>query len=181
MQTQAPAFSAWLDDFFAAYYRRRPVNATFIGLHQYDDQLPDFSREGAEDTSSEMEALLAQLRALPPERLDQAEALDRTLAEGFLQIQLWEYASQHFHRGNPSLYTGEAIFGILSLFLTDFAPFADRVESAIARMEAIPRLLSQGKNNVRQAPLAWTERAIRECTGALAFFQGGVENLIQDG
>ena len=45
----------------------------------------------------DIEAVLAKLRALPPETLDQAEALDRKLAEGFLQIQLWEYSSQHFH------------------------------------------------------------------------------------
>ena len=179
-QTQAPGFRAWLDDFFAAYYRRRPVNATFIGLHQYDEQLPDFSDSGAGDTSADMETLLAQLRALPPETLDRAEALDRKLAEGFLQIQLWEYGSQHFHLGNPSLYTGEAIFGILSLFLSNFAPFAERVESAIARMEAIPTLLDQGRANVRSAPVAWTERAVRECTGALAFLQSGVEALIRD-
>ncbi|MGD9145878.1 MAG: hypothetical protein PVI80_09980, partial [Anaerolineae bacterium] len=65
MQTQAPAFGTWLDEFFAAYYRHRPVNATFIGLHQYDDLLPDFSDEGAGDTSAEMERLLTELRTLP--------------------------------------------------------------------------------------------------------------------
>jgi hypothetical protein len=43
METAAPAFAAWLDDLFAAYYRRRPVNATFIGVHDYDDRLPDLS------------------------------------------------------------------------------------------------------------------------------------------
>ena len=39
-------FSSWLDDFFTAYYRRRPVNATFIGMHDTDHQLPDFSEKG---------------------------------------------------------------------------------------------------------------------------------------
>ena len=37
---------AWLDDFFALYYRTRPVNATFIGVHDYDHLLPDASEEG---------------------------------------------------------------------------------------------------------------------------------------
>ncbi len=43
METKAPAFNKWLDDFFHSYYRHRPVNATFIGVHDYDDRLPDFS------------------------------------------------------------------------------------------------------------------------------------------
>jgi hypothetical protein len=180
MDTQAPAFNDWLDDFFSAYYLRRPVNATFIGVHRHDGQLPDLSEDGAGDTLAEMETLLQRLRALPPEPLSEAERLDRKLAEGFLEIQRWEYTSSHFHLGNPSLYTGEAIFGLLSMFLTPFAPLAERVASAIDRMEAIPKLLAQGRTNVRQAPLAWTERAIRECTGALAFFEDGVGHLICD-
>src|SRR5256886_12386691 len=36
--TRAPALAAVLDDFFAAYYRRNPVSATFIGIHDHDDR-----------------------------------------------------------------------------------------------------------------------------------------------
>lgn len=180
METRASQFNAWLDDFFAAYYCRRPVNATFVGVHDYDDRLPDFSDHGAGDTLAEMETLLKRLRDLPLEPLTAAESLDRRLAEGFLEIQWWEFISGHFHRGNPSLYTGEAIFGLLSLFLTAFAPLPERVASAIARMEAISELLAQGQANVRQAPLPWTQRAIDECTGARIFLTDGIAHLIHD-
>jgi len=180
MPGSAPHFTAWLDNFFTAYYRNRPVNATFIGVHEYDHALPDFSENGAGDVLAEMEAMLAQLQSLPEEPLSPAEKIDRVLAEGFLKIQSWEFRSNHFQRGNPSTYTGEAIFGLLSLFLTNFAPLSERVEAAIARMEAIPAFLKQGQNNLHQAPLAWTERAIQECKGALAFLRQGVGLLIQE-
>ena len=35
-----------LDDFFTHYYARRPVNATFTGVHAYDTELPDWSLDG---------------------------------------------------------------------------------------------------------------------------------------
>jgi uncharacterized protein (DUF885 family) len=175
-----PAVAAWLDDFFVAYYRRRPVNATFIGVHQHDATLPDLSERAVEETLGEMEDLRRRLRALPSERLGTAQSVDRALAEGFLEIQSWEYQSTHFHRGNPSFYTGEAIFGVLSLFLTRSAPLADRATAAIARMQAVPELLAQAKANVRAAPAAWTERAVRECLGAIAFLTSGVEALGRD-
>src|SRR5439155_18869582 len=89
METAAPAFAAWLDDFFAAYYRRRPVNATFIGVHDHDDRLPDLSEPGVGDTVAEIATLRRRLRDLPPEPLTAAEALDRRLAEAFLEIQQW--------------------------------------------------------------------------------------------
>ncbi len=181
MSASPRPFSAWLDDFFAAYYRRRPVNATFIGIHDYDDALPDFSPSGVAETVTEMDALLRDLRTgavAAPET--SAEQIDRTLAEHFLTIQTWEYGSRHFQGGNPCVYTGEAIFGVLSLFLRPFAPLGERVEAAIARMNAIPHFLTTAAENVRSAPAAWTERAIRECIGAMHFLGGGVDMLIAD-
>ena len=174
-------FSAWLDAFFAAYYRRRPVNATFIGVHDYDDALPDYSPNGVAETVTEMDGLLHVLHSeavIQPET--PAERIDRTLAEHFLVIQTWEYGSRHFQGGNPSTYTGEAIFGGLSLFLRPFAPLAERVESAIERMNAVPAFLATAAENVPSAPAAWTERAIRECTGAMHFLGSGIDMLIAD-
>lgn len=179
-ETRRP-FSAWLDAFFAAYYRRRPVNATFIGVHDHDETLPDFSARGVAETTAEMAALLRDLRGgAVAEPETPAERMDRTLAEHFLTIQGWEYGSRHFQGGNPSAYTGEAIFGVLSLFLRPFAPLSHRVDTAVARMDAIPAFLATAAANVRAAPPAWTERAIRECTGALHFLGNGVDMLIAD-
>src|SRR5689334_2313046 len=108
------AFQGWLDAFFASYYRHRPVNATFIGIHTYDDRLPDYSDAGVDAVRADTDTLLAQLRALPAEPLSEADQIDRRLAEGFLEIQRWEYDSAHFQAGNPCVYTGEAAFGALS-------------------------------------------------------------------
>ena len=158
MNASAPKFSAWLDEFLGSYYRHRPVNATFIGVHDYDHRLPDLSPSAVDDCQSEMRSLLSQLDKLPEEPLSEAQSMDRRLAEGFLKIQLWEFQSNHFHRGNPSYYTGEAIFGLLSLFRRPFAPFSQRLDAALERMNAVPALLEQGKANVQQAPGAWIER-----------------------
>ncbi len=159
----------WLDRFFTAYYRRRPVNATFVGVHDYDRELPDFSENGAGDTLAEMRSLL--------DPLEHDSSIDHRLAAGYLRTQVAEFQSTHFHRGNPSLYTGEAAFGIMSLFLTDFAPLAERIDSAAARLAGIPRLLNQGRTNVRQAPTGWTERAIKECRGLTALLTDGIARL----
>ncbi len=175
-----PATGAWLDDFFAAYYRRRPVNATFIGVHDHPATLPDLSERALGDTVTEMQELLRRLPAPPREPLGSAQSTDRALAAGFLEIQLWEYGSTHFQRGNPSFYTGEAIFGVLSHFLMRSAPPAERVAAATGRLQAVPDLLTQAKANVHAAPAAWTERALRECTGATAFLTSGVDALVRD-
>ncbi|MGH2375883.1 MAG: DUF885 family protein, partial [bacterium] len=178
--TQAPALTGALDAFFSWYYRTYPVNATFIGVHAYDGRLPDYSEHGAGDALAGVEALRARFRALALEPLTAAEALDRRLVEGMLDIYRWELTSYHFHRANPSLYTGEAVFGVLGLFLRAFAPLQTRTDAAVERMRSIPALLEQGRKTLGRAPRAWIERAIRDCTGARAFFERGVEILIRD-
>src|SRR4051794_18490139 len=138
MESSAPAFDHWIDGFLAWYYRTHPVDATFIGVHEYDQLLPDWSAQGLDDTSLEMQLLRDELSRLPFESLSEAQTHDRSLADGFLDIQIWEIASKHFQRGNPSLYTGEAIFSIMALFHRDSEPVSRRAESAISRMRAIP-------------------------------------------
>ncbi len=178
--TLSLTFESWLDRFFASYYRHRPVNATFIGVHDYDDLLPDYSAGGVAAALNDAERLLAELEALPEESLTTAQAIDRRLATGFLKIQRWEFGSAHFQAGNPSVYTGEAAFGILSLLRRPFAPLSERLESAAARMDAIPTLLAQGQTNLRAAPLTWTERALNECAGLSKLLRGGVQQLMAE-
>jgi len=181
MSVSRTSARAWLDDFFAAYYRRRPVNATFIGVHDYDDRLPDFTASGVDATVAEMASLQHRLANGSVDRpTSEAEAVDLRLAGHFLTIQTWEFASLHCQRGNPCVYTGEAVFGVLSLFLRSFAPLAQRVEAAIARMDAIPAFLQQAQANVRAAPPEWVARAIRECTGAMHFLGTGIDMLMAD-
>ncbi|HVB65578.1 MAG TPA: DUF885 domain-containing protein [Nitrolancea sp.] len=176
----APTFTGWLDDFFASYYRHRPVNATFIGVHEHDHRLPDLSQQGIDAVVADMRALRQRLTALPHEALTPAEALDKRLASGFLEIQEWEYTSDTFWRGNPALATGEAVFSIISLFLRRFAPLDQRVDAAIQRLEALPTLLEQARGSVRSASPAWSERARHECDGTLALLDGGIDQLIAE-
>ena len=165
----APEMS-WLDRFFEAFYRFRPVDATFIGFHEHDDRLPDASPEG-------LEAALDETRSLRRELEPDGTALDEEIAAGALEIQAWELESGYLVRGNPSWYTGEAIFGVFSLLLRDFAPLAERLERAEARLAAIPGFLDQGQTNVARAPESWIERAARECQGAIAFLNEGIGHL----
>ena len=91
----------WLDCFFKSYYLHRPVNATFIGVHDHDRDLPDLSENGAGDTLAEMRTLLSHAKELEPPA-NRHQRIDLELAQGFLRLQVWEYESRHFHGGNPS-------------------------------------------------------------------------------
>ena len=202
-----------IDDFFTHYYARRPVNATFTGVHTYDDRLPDWSLDGLEAMDGEMrslgEALAREYPAptSPAALRNSPDLLDAELARGFLEIQRAENASLHGPRGNPSLWTGEAVFSIVSLMIRDFAPVEERIEHAERRIEQLASFLMRpidkpaytietehatvsaweipSLDDARHTldprtpiPPAWRDRALRDCAGADALLTSGFERWI---
>ena len=167
----------WLDRFFDCYYDRHPVHATFIGVEGHDQALPDVSQTGLHETLFRLRSLRETAPSPPISEAPAHERIDLELARGYLDVRIRELESTHFERGNPALHTGEAVFGVMSLFLNAAGENVERMAAARARMERIPAFLRAAREAVPTAPAAWTERAIRECDGAVAFFGRGVHAL----
>ena len=175
--TDQRAFDAWLKRFFAHYYAARPVNSTFIGIHEHDHALPDFSPSATARHLAEMRQLQADLAQIPTADIDTPRRHDGLIAGGHLELQIMEDALPQFYRGNPAVYTSEGVFSILSLFLRDTEPFSERVEAATSRMRALPEFLTQARANVSSAPVAWTDHALREARASVEYFSSGLPRL----
>jgi uncharacterized protein (DUF885 family) len=177
--TAAPRLTAALDDFCAWFYRAQPVSATFIGVHDFDHRLPDWSASGREEARAAIADLRRRFAGLPEEPSTEEEALDRHLAAAALEVLAWEASAPHFTR-NPSAVIGEAVFGVIALLLRPFAPVAARAEAAVERMVALPAFVQTAWDAPQGVPRAWIERATRECEGALALFERGVHLFARD-
>ncbi len=170
-----------LQAFFESYYRLRPVNATFTGIHAYDHCLPDWSPEGLVSAIGEMRTLRAQLGSssdgaarLKPSPCETVDTRDRELAISFLDVQIAEHESLHFQRGNPSLAIGEVAFGVISLMTRPFAGIDTRAHAAAARLAATSTFLDGVRHSIANGvPEGWRTRGLRECDG--------VERLLADG
>jgi hypothetical protein len=202
-----------IDDFFTHYYARRPVNATFTGVHTYDDRLPDWSPDGLAAMDDEMRSLgeaLAREYPAPASVTafrNSPDLLDAELARGFLEIQRAENASLHGPKGNPALWTGEAVFSIIALLIRDFAPLEERLGLMERRLECSGAFLSQTTGepvwrveteyatiaawkaigpdepgatlDARGAlPRPWVDRAARDCQGARLLLGEGFHRRI---
>jgi hypothetical protein len=183
------AVSSTLDGFFEHYYRRRPVNATFTGVHEYDALLPDWSLGGLAAQRDEMRMLHAELaRAYPAPDAevryrDHPDLLDAELARAFLEIQLAEDACMHGVRGNPALWSGEAVFSVISLMIREFAPFAERIDAATLRLEALLAFLAEAERSTHDFafPESWQARSLRDCQGAAILLTAGIDRWLASG
>ena len=171
------------------------MNATFTGLHDFDHLLPDWSPSGLDALRREMRTLRAGLDVaaqgrqgdsaaegagahvvVPHQAFSAREsALDHELARSYLDTQLAELDTAHGPAGNPSLWTGEAVFGIISLMIRDFAPVDARRESATGRLHAVADFFDAARTTLGDRPLpeAWTARALRDCQGAATLLAVG--------
>ena len=167
------------------------MNATFTGVHTHDDSLPDWTRVAREDDVREMRELRHRLetthpaprtiggasrgRPSPPDWVALAAdpvALDAELARANLDVRILETESRFFHDRNPALWTGEAIFGVISLLLRPFSPLEQRTGPLLARLDAVPRFLSQMRATLTDpVPAPWIARARRECQAAQRFLR----------
>jgi uncharacterized protein (DUF885 family) len=175
-----------LTRFFDGYYRLRPVNATFTGVHAYDDKLPDWSPEALSAAADDMRAIRSALvRERETELSSRADmigamrrdaaARDRELAISYLDVQLAEDATTHFQRGNPSLALGEAAFGVVALITRPFAAASSRADALVARLDAVPRFLDGARQSITASlPEVWRSKCLRECEGVDILFRDSV-------
>jgi len=170
-----------LGEFFESYYRLRPVNATFTGVHDHDHRLPDWSPEGLASAAGEMRTLRSTLLAARGSEaaVRDVAGRDLELAIAFLDVQIAEHESGHFYHANPSLAAGEAIFGTIALMTRPFAGLADRAAAAISRLTAVAPFLDGARRSIA-APVRdeWRTRCLRECEGARRLLRDGIRRWI---
>jgi hypothetical protein len=158
-----------VDDFLAHHLRFNPVDATFMGIPGYDDELPPADPDAPAREASAASALLDRLSGsngvLP---------LDVTLISAGLVHALRQLQDRPRFR-DPSWYTSEAIFGLVSLLLPNaIAPTSDALA---ARLDAIPRFFAQGEAHLTDASVfsGWAARGRTEVAAALRLLAGGLQ------
>jgi hypothetical protein len=167
-----------LDRFLAQYFERHPVNATFTGLHTHDHRLPDWSRDARDTDVAELAGLHDALFSAFPPKDDAAlandiDAVDAELARANIDVRILETQSRFFHDRNPALWTGEAIFSVVSLLLRPTQPIETCTASIRARLRAIPAFLGAMPTALTEpVPAIWIDRATREARVFAAFLRG---------
>jgi hypothetical protein len=142
-----------------------------MGLESGDGDLPRADAAAMRDEQRTFAALATELagRAEPE---DAGERLDLRIARAETAIALAEVEHRPRQR-NPAWYTGEAMFGVISLLLPQSAPV--RVRAVRSRLEAIPDFLAYGLTRLKEpTPRTWVERACREANAFARFLTGGM-------
>ena len=149
-------FDRTIDRWFRDQLALRPETATYLGLHDTDDQLSPGGRDAIDEETAFYRRTIDELSAIEADELSADRALDRDLAihqARLAHFWLTEYRTWAGSSGGAE-HIGEALF---PLFTRDFAPLAERLESISARLEKAPQLLAETRDRVTEPVRVWTE------------------------
>ena len=147
-----------------------PVGATQIGEHKYDGELDDLSAAGRQKGLEFSKKILAELDATDIAALSRENQVDAAILRNQLQYDIWTAETLQSWAWDPQVYNNVAGGAIYGLMAREFAPLPDRLKSATARMQKIPALLAQARENLYPArvPKVHAETVAKQNAGILS-------------
>ncbi|EKT4086766.1 DUF885 domain-containing protein [Stenotrophomonas maltophilia] len=147
-----------------------PVSATQIGDHRYDSELDDLSAAGQQKTLAAYKALLGELDKIEVAKLGRENQVDAAILRNQLQSEIWNAEVMQSGKWDPQLYNGIAGSAIYGLMAREFAPLPERLKSATARMEKLPAIFAQARENLDPArvPKIHAETVAKQNKGILS-------------
>ena len=159
-----------------------PVGATQIGEHKYDAEIDDLSAAGRQKNVDFGKKILAELDALDVSTLSRENQVDAAILRNQLQYDLWSAETMQAWAWDPQVYGGVAGSAIYGLMAREFAPLPQRIGSAVSRMEKIPALLAQARENLDPArvPKVHAETAAKQNSGILSIVETFITPNLKD-
>ncbi len=175
------SFSQLVSEYLEATWQHNPVEATRKGIHRHDHLLPDNSSDAMNGWGATLEGFRHRFKTVDPTTLTHQERLDRRWALAVLEneiitdeLELW--------RRSPQAPLENVGAGLHSLLISDFAPLQQRLESVLARLDAIPAYLDSVKRALepKVIPPVWIQASIPNAQAAQQFVARDVPQAATD-
>jgi uncharacterized protein (DUF885 family) len=170
-------FEHLVHDYYERYLATHPEEATALGDHRFDKRSSDASAAGIAADVRLYRRTLGALDAIPAASLPPEHAVDRAILENDLRARLFDIDVLKTYAWQATDYS--ATQGVYVLLARDFAPRRQRLADARLRLQAIPKLVAAARQNLKRPPRVFTETAIAQNKGAIAFVRDDLDDFIQ--
>ena len=161
-------------------YRRQPTQATDLGIHKYDDQLENYSREAVADAVASARQFRERVNAIDPSSLSADTQLDREQLLHSLDSRILMLDVVRPWAKDADTYSSGMTNTAYVMIKRKFAPPEERLRKLIVREKAMPAALQEARKNIENPPLIYTQIAIDQIEGNRSFFQAAVPGAFTD-
>jgi uncharacterized protein (DUF885 family) len=174
------AFTAVAGEYLEDLYKRQPTLATFLGVHKYDDQLDDYSREAATGAAAAARAFRQRVEAIAPASLSLANQLDREQLLHAIDSRVLSLETLRPWARDPDTYSSGITNTAYLMIKRAYAPPEERLKQLIAREKQMPGALLEARKNLDNPPAILTKIAIDQLDGSRGFFGDAVAKAFPD-
>jgi uncharacterized protein (DUF885 family) len=147
------AFHSLSEEFVEVFMRHHPVEATRVGLHDYDSRLPDDSPEGFGERAAWLRDIEQRLVAsVPWQELPPEYRVDFALLRSQIATQRSDLEEMRTPARDPVRFAETALHSVYLLLARPFAPIEERKEHVLERLMAIPAYLESAVRNLKDVP-----------------------------
>jgi uncharacterized protein (DUF885 family) len=167
-------------EYIEQYLANNPESATQLGDHRFDAKLTDYSAEARAKVLAADKQFRERLDSIgDPKKLSGANGVDVRIVKDNIDAEIFALEELREFEWNPLLYNESLANSLYLLVARDFAPAEKRIPDLRNRLEEIPRVIAQAKQNLQRPPRVYTETAIEQTQGAISLINDGLEPLLQ--
>lgn len=173
MTDPAATFASAAAVVLADALEHNPVRATLLGVHDFDDRLPDPSAAAEDGRLRDVRSALAALDSIPTEDIGEPDAIDAEILRTALAAELVAHSQLLEAQWNPMLHNPGR--GLAALLARDFAPLPERLAAVAGRLRATPGYLAAARARLDgPIPRVHAETALAQFRGTLALLDTAV-------
>ena len=174
-QTLDTEYEAVAEEYIKGYLTAHPLDATSLGLHEYDGKISDYSRLALDAELSRIRRFDDRLKKFDLEKLSPRQSVDLRILQAAIRKELFERQEMASFERNPMVYARAADVNVY--IKRNFAPLEDRVHSLTLIEQQIPNIIIAAKTNLNPVlPKPYVELAIEIAKGTAEFLR---KNLIE--
>lgn len=165
------------EEYIAGYFAWRPLEASALGLHDYDGKAPDYSEKSILNEISRIKSTLDRLKALDTSKLEETDKYDYEILRSHLLYELFRFETREMFKRSPMIYARAIDVNVY--LKRNYAPLEERVRSVISILKQVPNIFNEASKNLADSiPRTFIETAIEIARGNARFLEGDVVKAV---
>ncbi len=178
-EKQDAEFKKVAEEYVKGWLAAHPLNATSLGIHEYDGRISDFTRLAIDAELSRLHRFDERLKKFEIEKMKPASAVDLRILQAAIEKDLFAIQDMGDYENNPMTYA--QALDVSVYIKRNFSSLEDRVRSIITIENQTPNIVIAAKTNLTtEMPKPYVELAIQIARGSADFLKKDLVAALKD-
>jgi len=178
-QSPDAEFEKVAEEYIKGWLAAHPLQATSLGLHEYDGRINDFTRLSIDAELSRLKRFDERLKRFDATKLNSAAAVDLRILQAAVKRDLFDFQDMASFENNPMTYAQALDVNVY--IKRNFSSLEDRARSIITIENQTPNIIIAAKTNLAPVlPRPYVELAIQIARGSADFLKKDLAEALKD-